>query len=191
MTKIGIILGSTRPGRVGAQVGTWVHEMATARDDVEFELIDLLDHPLPHLDEALSPMLGQYEHEHTRDWARTMGACDGYVFVTAEYNHGTPGVLKNAIDYLYAEWRDKAVGLESYGIWGGTGAAAQLRQICGQLGMADVSRQVALTLNSDFQDYTEFRPGPQQTAALAQMLDQVVTWSKALAPVREALAGWA
>ncbi len=185
MTRIGIILGSSRPGRVGAQVATWVLENATARDDIESELVDLRDHALPHLDEALSPMLGQYEHEHTRAWARTMGSYDGYVFVTAEYNHGVPGVLKNAIDYLYPEWRDKAVGLVSYGIWGGTGAAAQLRQICGQLGMADVSRQVALTLGNDFQDYKEFRPSPHQSAALSQMLDQVVTWSRALAQVRE------
>jgi len=188
MTRIAIILGSTRPSRVGAHVATWVQESAAARGDVECELIDLLDHPLPHLDEALSPMLGQYEHEHTQGWARTMGSYDAFVFVTPEYNHGISSVLKNAIDYLHAEWRDKAVGLVSYGIWGGTGAAAQLRQICGQLGMADVSRQVALTLTSDFEEYREFRPGPHQSAALTQMLDQVVTWSLALAPVREALA---
>ncbi len=188
MTRIAVILGSTRPSRVGADVATWVHGSAAARGDVECELIDLLDHPLPHLDEPLSPMLGLYEHEHTRAWARTTDSYDGYVFVTPEYNHGVSSVLKNAIDYLHAEWRDKAVGLVSYGIWGGTGAAAQLRQICGQLGMADVSRQVALTLSNDFEEYREFRPSSHQSAALAEMLDQVVTWSRALAPVREALA---
>jgi NAD(P)H-dependent FMN reductase len=184
MTTIGIVLGSTRPSRVGAQVAAWVHQHAAARGDAEFDLVDLVDHPLPHLDEAHSPMLGQYEQEHTRAWARTMGSYDGYVFVTAEYNHGVPGVLKNAIDYLYPEWQDKAVGLVSYGIWGGTGAAAQLRQICGQLGMADVSRQVALTLGNDFQDYREFRPTPHQSEALTQMLDQVLRWTEALTALR-------
>ncbi len=184
MIKIGIILGSTRPNRVGGQVATWVLDCASRRGDADFALIDLRDHPLPHLDEPLSPMLGQYQHEHTKAWARTIASFDGYVFVTPEYNHNTSAVLKNAVDYVHAEWADKAVGLVSYGVAGGSGAAGQLRQMCGQLGMADVSPQVVLMLRTDFEEFTVFKPNDHHAAALAGLLDEVVAWSTALAPLR-------
>ncbi|MDX6282326.1 MAG: hypothetical protein QOH03_3397, partial [Kribbellaceae bacterium] len=108
MTRIGIILGSTRPGRRGEQVAGWVIEHARNRADAEFELIDLADYPLPHLDEPLPPSMGQYQNEHTQQWAATIARYDGFIFVTPEYNHSTSGVLKNAIDYLNAEWANKA-----------------------------------------------------------------------------------
>jgi NAD(P)H-dependent FMN reductase len=184
MIKIGIILGSTRPNRVGEQVATWVQKIAASRDDAQYELVDLRDHPLPHLDEPLSPMLGQYQQEHTKAWASTVASFDGFVFVTPEYNHGTSGVLKNAIDYVHAEWSNKAAGLVSYGIAGGSGAAAQLRQICGQLGMADVPKQVVVMLRTDFENYTVFQPSEFMAATLTALLDQVVAWSAALAPLR-------
>ena len=193
MTRIGIILGSTRPKRVGAQVASWVADIASRDGVVDYELVDLLDHPLPHLDEPLSPMLGQYQQEHTLAWASKVASLDGFVFVTPEYNHGTAGVLKNAIDFLHAEWNNKAAGLVSYGINGGSGAAAQLRQICGQLGMADVSKQVTLNLQVDFENYTVFTPRDHQVAAVAELLDQVVTWSGALAHLRSeclSASGW-
>ena len=104
MTKIAIILGSTRPGRNGDAVANWVLQQASTRTDAEFELVDLRDHPLPHLDEELPASMGMYSHHHTKKWAATIAAYDGFVFVTPEYNHGTTGVLKNAIDYLYASW---------------------------------------------------------------------------------------
>src|SRR5258708_476393 len=119
MTRIGIILGSTRPNRNGEQVANWVYDNASRRDDAEFELVDLRDYPLPHLDEPLPPSMGQYHNEHTRQWADKIASFDGFVIVTPEYNHGTSGVLKNAIDYLYAEWNNKAVGFVSYGAVGG------------------------------------------------------------------------
>ncbi|GGN80189.1 hypothetical protein GCM10011579_065480 [Streptomyces albiflavescens] len=98
-------------------------------------MIDLHDHPLPHLDEpAPAPVSpGRYQHEHTRAWADTIASFDGFVMVTPEYNHSFPGVLKNAIDSLYAEWNNKAVGFVSYGGGGGTRAVEQLRLICGAL----------------------------------------------------------
>src|SRR5256886_5489632 len=117
---MGIILGSTRPNRNGEQVARWVLEAASRRHDAHFELLALRDYPLPHLDEPLPPSFGQYQNEHTRQWAAKIASFDGFVIVTPEYNHGTSGVLKNAIDYLYAEWNNKAVGFVSYG---GTGAA--------------------------------------------------------------------
>ena len=119
MTRIGIILGSTRPGRIGEQVARWLLELAQQRSDAEFDLIDLLDHPLPHFDEPLPPTPGQYQHEHTKRWAQVIQSFDGFVMVTPEYNHSTSGVLKNAIDYLCKELQNKAVGFVSYGGQGG------------------------------------------------------------------------
>ncbi|MFC9893762.1 NADPH-dependent FMN reductase [Nocardia sp. NPDC127579] len=184
MIKIGIILGSTRPQRNGPQVAQWVLEQASGRDDAEFELIDLRDHPLPHLDEAVAPMHGPSVNAHTREWAARIAPFDGFVFVTPEYNGGPPGVLKNAIDHLFTEWSDKAVGFVSYGAGGGSRAVAHLRTVCSTLGMADVSYQVAISVLTDFENYTTFTPGAHHAAALQTTLDQVVAWSGALAPLR-------
>ena len=184
MTRIGIILGSTRPNRNGEQVANWVFDLASRRDDAEFELIDLRDYPLPHLDEPLPPSLGQYQHEHTKQWAATIASFDGFVIVTPEYNHGTSGVLKNAIDYLYAEWNNKAVGFVSYGAVGGARAAEHLRLVAGELQMADVRQQVALSLITEFKNFSIFKPGDYNLAALNTLLDQVIAWSAALAPLR-------
>jgi NAD(P)H-dependent FMN reductase len=104
MPRIGIILGSTRPNRNGEQVARWVFDLASERDDAEYELVDLRDYPLPHLDEPLPPSFGQYANDHTKEWAQKIASFDGFVIVTPEYNHGTSGVLKNALDYVYAEW---------------------------------------------------------------------------------------
>lgn len=184
MTDIAIVLGSTRPNRVGGQVAEWVQKAASGRDDASFELIDLRDHPLPHLDEPVPPMFGQYQEDHTQAWSRRIAPFDGFVFVTPEYNRGLPAVFKNAIDFLAAEWRNKAAGLVSYGTAGGTGAAAKLREMCGQLGMADVARQVTLMLHTDFEAFTDFKPTPAHDAMLAELLDEVIAWSTALAPLR-------
>ena len=185
MTRIGIILGSTRPNRNGEQVARWVLSIAAQRTDAEFELIDLRDHPLPHLDEPLPPSMGQYQNDHTKEWSDKIASFDGFVIVTPEYNHSTSGVLKNAIDYLYAEWNNKAVGFVSYGAVGGARAAEQLRLISGELQMADVRQQVALSLLTDFENYSVFKPSAYHVAALNTLLDQVVAWSSALAPLRE------
>ena len=158
MTNIAVILGSSHPGRRGEQVARWVFDHAARRGDVEaeFELVDLLDHPLPHLDEPLPPSMGQYRNAHTQNWAATIAHFDGFVFVTPEYNHSTSGVLKNAIDFLYAEWNNKAMGVVSYGTAGGTRAAEHLRLIAGELKMADVRSNVALSTFTDFENWTEF-----------------------------------
>ena len=185
MTRIGIILGSTRPNRNGEQVAKWVYDIASRRSDAEFELVDLRDYPLPHLDEPLPPSIGQYQNDHTKQWSDKIASFDGFVIVTPEYNHSTSGVLKNAIDYLYAEWNNKAVGFVSYGAVGGARAAEQLRLISGELQMADVRQQVALSLLTDFENYSVFKPSAYHAAALNTLLDQVVAWSIALAPLRE------
>jgi NAD(P)H-dependent FMN reductase len=184
MIRIGIILGSTRPGRRGEQVAKWVHEIASQRADGEFELVDLADYPLPHLDEPMPPSFGQYQNQHTKDWAAVISRFDGYVFVTPEYNHSTSGVLKNAIDYLYAEWNNKAMGVVSYGVVGGARAAEHLRLIAGELQMADVRTNVALSMFTDFQNFAELAPAEHQGQALDALLGEVLTWSSALAPLR-------
>jgi NAD(P)H-dependent FMN reductase len=186
MTRIGIILGSTRPNRNGEQVARWVYDIASRRDDAEFELVDLRDYPLPHLDEPLPPSMGQYQNEHTRQWADKIASFDGFVMITPEYNHSTSGVLKNAIDYLFAEWANKAVGFVSYGSVGGARAAEHLRLVAGELQMADVRQQVALSLITEFENFTVFRPGDYNLAALSTLFDQVIAWSAALAPLRAA-----
>ena len=121
MIKIAIIIGSTRPGRNGEAVAKWVYEIAQKRSDAEFELVDIKDFNLPLLDEPVPPSMGQYSKPHTKTWAAKIGSFDGYVFVTPEYNHGISGALKNAIDFLFAEWNNKAAGFVSYG--GASGCA--------------------------------------------------------------------
>jgi NAD(P)H-dependent FMN reductase len=185
VTRIGVILGSTRPGRRGEPVAQWVMEHARERKDAEFELIDLADYPLPHLDEPLPPSMGNYQNEHTRQWAATISRFDGFVFVTPEYNHGTSGVLKNAIDYLYAEWNNKAMGVVSYGVVGGARAAEHLRLVAGELQMADVRTNVALSMFTDFENYTDLKPAAYQAGALDTLFSQVIAWSEALASLRQ------
>ncbi|MEP7017305.1 MAG: NAD(P)H-dependent oxidoreductase [Actinomycetota bacterium] len=187
MTRIGIILGSTRPGRNGEQVAHWVLDIASRRGDATFELVDLADYPLPHLNEPLPPSLGRYQHEHTKQWAAKVASFDGFVIVTPEYNHGTSGVLKNALDYLYREWNNKAVGFVSYGASaGGARAVEHLRLVAGELQMADVRQQVALSLMREFENFSVFKPGDDKLPALNTLLDQVIAWSTALAPLRDA-----
>jgi NAD(P)H-dependent FMN reductase len=186
VTRIGVILGSTRPGRRGEPVARWVMDNARERKDADFELIDLVDYPLPHLDEPLPPSMGQYQNEHTRQWSATISRFDGFVFVTPEYNHGTSGVLKNAVDFLYAEWNNKAMGVVSYGVVGGARAAEHLRLVAGELQMADVRTNVALSMFTDFENFTDLKPAPYQAGVLDTLFSQVIAWSEALAPLRQA-----
>src|SRR4051794_31101494 len=110
MINVGVIVGSTRPGRKALDVARWVMEVAGTRGDAAFELVDIQDFNLPLLDEPVPPSMGQYSQPHTRAWAAKIAEFDGFVFVTPEYNHGTSGALKNAIDFLYKEWNNKAAG---------------------------------------------------------------------------------
>ncbi|MET9437238.1 NAD(P)H-dependent oxidoreductase [Streptomyces sp. NPDC006551] len=186
MTRIAIILGSTRPGRNGEAVANWVLDIAKQRTDAEYELVDIADFKLPHLDEVVPPSLGQYAQPHTKAWAERIASFDGYVFVTPEYNHSTSGALKNAIDFLYKEWNNKAAGFVSYGSVGGTRAVEHLRLVMGELQVADVRNQVALSLHTDFENFSEFQPADHQAGAVSGVLDQVVAWSGALAQLRAA-----
>jgi len=184
MIKIAIIIGSTRPGRKAEAVARWVHDIATKRSDAEFELVDIKDFNLPLLDEPMPPAMGQYSQPHTKAWAAKVASFDGYVFVTPEYNHGTSGALKNAIDFLYREWNNKSAGFVGYGSAGGTRAVEQLRLIMGELLVADVRAQVALSLFTDFENFSTFKPAPMHEKSVNVMLDQVVAWGTALKTLR-------
>ena len=184
--KIAIILGSTRPGRNGAAVADWVLERAKQRTGADYELVDLADFPLPPLDEATPPAYGQYAGEHTKQWAAKIGSFDGFVFVTPEYNHSTSGVLKNAIDYLYNEWNNKAAAFVSYGSLGGARAIEHLRAISSELQIAHVRQQLSFSLFSDFKNFSEFAPGPQFEDWATTLFDQLESWTTALKSVRTA-----
>jgi NAD(P)H-dependent FMN reductase len=186
MLSIGIILGSTRPGRNGEAVARWVHQLARRRTDATFELVDIADFGLPLLDEPVPPSLGRYSKDHTKAWARVIDGFDGFVIVTPEYNHSTSGALKNAIDYLYGEWNNKAAAFVGYGSAGGARAVEHLRLIMAELQVATVRAQVMLSLATDFENYSTFKPAPQHEGSLAAMLDQLVAWSTALRTLRPA-----
>jgi NAD(P)H-dependent FMN reductase len=187
MLKIAIIIGSTRPGRKGETVARWVNEIAQKRSDAEYELVDIADFNLPLLDEPLpnaQAMGQQYSKPHTIAWSEKIGSFDGYVFVTPEYNHATSGALKNAIDFLFNEWKNKAAGFVGYGGNGGSRAIENLRLILGELSIADVRAQVGLSLITDFENYSVFKPGAHQEPAVNTMIDQVIAWSGALKTLR-------
>lgn len=183
--KIAIILGSTRPGRKGKDVADWVAGKAAERTTAEYELVDLADNPLPHIDEPMPPTLGQYAGEHTKAWAETIASYDGFVFVTPEYNHSTSGVLKNAIDYLYAEWNNKAAAFVSYGSLGGARAIEHLRGITSELQIAHVRQQLSFSMFTDFENFSVFAPGPQHDEAAVMLFDQLESWTRAMKSVRE------
>lgn len=185
MIRLAIIIGSTRPGRKADTVAKWVYDIARQRTDAEFELVDIQDFNLPLLDEPVPPSMGQYSKPHTKAWAAKIDSFDAFVFVTPEYNHGISGALKNAIDFLYREWNNKAAGFVSYGSVGGTRAVESLRLVMGELMVADVRAQVALSLFTDFENFSTFKPAPHHEKSVQTMLDQVISWGTALQNVRK------
>jgi NAD(P)H-dependent FMN reductase len=182
--RIGIIVGSTRPGRKADAVARWVHDIATKRGDAEYEIVDIAEYGLPLLDEPMPPSTGKYTKPHTLKWAAAIAPLDGFVFVTPEYNHSIPAALKNAIDFLYAEWNHKAAAFVSYGGAGGTRAVEHLRAVMGELHVADVRTQVALSLFTDFEQFTTFKPSPHHEGSVNAMLDQLVKWARAMQTTR-------
>lgn len=184
MLRIAIVVGSTRPGRKAEAVAKWVLGIAGQRSDAEYEVVDVADYDLPLLDEPVPPSMGKYSKEHTKRWAAKIASFDGFVFVTPEYNHATSAALKNALDFLYAEWNDKAAAFVAYGSAGGTRAVENLRLIMGELQVADVRLQIALSLRDDFENFTDFKPRPHHEKSVKAMLDQLVAWSAAMKTLR-------
>lgn len=180
MTKlnIGIILGSTRQGRVSPQVGEWVKSIADKRGDANYEIVDIADFKLPMLWETDGTEPG------IKAWSEKLNSLDGFVFIVQEYNHSISGALKNALDWARDEWNNKAAGIVSYGSVGGARAAEHLRGILGELSVADVRVHPALSLFTDFENGTDFKPADLHLENVNGMLDQVVSWSTALKTVR-------
>lgn len=187
--SVAIVVGTTRPGRRAHDVARWVLENAERRDDADYAILDLAEFALPILDEAVPAMRGDYAQPHTRAWADAVARYDAFAFVTPEYNHSVPPALKNALDYLYGEWNDKAAGFVSYGAdAGGTRAVEHLRLITAELRLAGVRAQVALSLFDDFEQFE--RPTPRDVAhgKLGDMLDQLLAWGAALRALRHPVA---
>lgn len=184
MIRIAIIIGSTRPGRKGKAVGEWAYEIARKRTDAEFELVDLAEYNLPLLDEPTPASPGQYSHEHTRVWSAKIASFDGYVFVTPEYNHSIPAALKNSIDFLKLEWVNKAAGFVGYGAANGARSIEHLRLVLAELQVATVRAQVGLSLISDFEKFSVFKPAGIHEKYVNDMLDQLIAWSGVLRPLR-------
>jgi len=175
--NIGIILGSTREGRVSPQVGAWILEQAKKRGDANYEIVDIKDFKLPLLGESsdIGPA--------TR-WSQTLAKFDGFVFIVSEYNHSMSGALKNALDSAKAEWANKAAGIVSYGSVGGARAAEHVRLVLGELQIADVRTQVLFSGFTDFENWSVFKPAELHKKNLGVMLDQLLAWSKALKTLR-------
>src|SRR5437879_5404844 len=184
MIKIAVIIGSTRPGRNGEAVAKWVHEIAQKHGDAEFELVDIKDFNLRLLDEPMPPIMGQYSKPHTKTWAAKIGSFDGFVFVTPEYNHGVPGALKNAIDFLFREWNDKEAGFVSYGGAGGARAVDHLRLVLAEVQMATVRNQVLLSMFTDFENFSVFKPASNHEKSVNAMFDEVISRGGALKAMR-------
>jgi NAD(P)H-dependent FMN reductase len=181
-----VIVASTRPGRVGAPVATWFAERARAHGAFEVEVLDLAEVGLPLLDEPKHPRLQQYEHQHTKDWSATISRGDAFVFVTPEYNHSFSAPLKNALDYLHVEWRDKAVGFVSYGgVSGGTRAVQALKPVVGALRMFPLMDAVNIPfVASLLDDDRNFTPNETTESAAKAMLDELALVTASLAPLR-------
>ncbi|MFH5778962.1 NADPH-dependent FMN reductase [Heyndrickxia oleronia] len=174
--NIGIILGSTRQGRLSPQVGEWVKGIADQRGDANYEIVDIADFKLPFLGEADAPGIAA--------WNEKLAELDGFVFIVQEYNHSITGALKNALDLAREAWNNKAAGIVSYGSTGGARAAEHLRGILGELMIADVRTHPTLSLFTDFENGTVFKPQDLHLDNINLMLDQVNTWSRALKTIR-------
>ncbi len=185
--KISIIIGSTRPNRFSEKPAQWMYEIAKQRTDIEVELLDLRDYPMPFYNEPVgaSGINGNYSDAVAKKWAGKIGEADGYIMVTPEYNHGYPAVLKNALDYVYPEWNNKAVGFVSWGSVGGGRGVEQLREVAVELQMAPVRQAVHIfwdTYTATNKDGLSALDGHKAHAE--KMLDQLVAWSTALKTIR-------
>jgi NAD(P)H-dependent FMN reductase len=187
--KLLVIVGSTRPGRVGRPVADWMTEQATQHGGFEVELADLGEIDLPLFDEPVHPAKAQYEHQHTKDWSAKVDSADAFVLVMPEYNHSYNAALKNAIDYLNREWAYKPVGLVSYGgVSGGLRAVQALKPVLAALRMTPVTEAVTVPMVSTMIEDGAFQPTDIVAASAKSMLDELVKLAGALAPLRAAAA---
>ncbi|MGC1238151.1 MAG: NAD(P)H-dependent oxidoreductase [Acidimicrobiales bacterium] len=147
--RVAIVIGSTRPGRISAGIAEWFLDTAQTGSPLRYELVDLAEVNLPFLDEPVMAAQSHYEHEHTRVWSRLIGSYDGFIFVFPQYNWGYPGVLKNALDFLYWEWREKPVSFVTFGTRGGSRAAAQIQVVLQGLHMRELADHLEVRIAED------------------------------------------
>ncbi len=193
MTNIKIIAGSTRPGRFNIQPATWIYTLAQAytatHPDIHVELLDLEQFNLPLLDESQPASNGVYEHEHTKAWAAKIADADAFIIVTPEYNHSVPGALKNAIDFLSAEWENKPVSFISYGgLAGGSRSVEHLRGIAGELHMFDLRNQIMFpNYWGDLNEKGEYQFNDRHAKSGESMIKELAFWGEVMKSAREKL----
>ena len=189
MLKLAIIISSTRATRFADKPTKWVKDIADQRSDAAFEVLDLRDFPMPFFDEVASNAWAPTTNAVAVRWQQKLAEFDGYIFITAEYNHGPTGVLKNALDYAYPEWNKKPAAFVGYGSVGAARAIEQLRTIAIELQMAPIRTGVHIQ-GADFmgawqqgaalEDMAHLQPGVQA------LLDELIWWATALKTAREA-----
>ncbi len=182
-----VVIGSTRPGRIGPSIAAWVADRAETHGGFDVEIVDLADVDLPLFDEPNHPRLSDYHHAHTKRWSAIVARGDAFVFVCPEYNHGINAALKNALDFLYHEWQRKAVGFVSYGgVSAGTRAVQQLKQVATALRMVPIVESVYLPFAAAHLDADGvFQPGEDAELAATAMLDETQRWTEATAQMRK------
>lgn len=181
-----IIIGSTRPGRVGPVVGAWIADRAREHGGFDVEVTDLAELDLPFYDEPHHPRLGTYVHQHTKDWSALVAGSDAFIWVIPEYNYSITAPVKNAIDYLNAEWQHKPAGIVSYGgVSAGTRAAQMLKQVLTALKMMPVPEAVSIPFVANFlDDERRLKPNEVMETAATTMLDELLRYARALAALR-------
>jgi NAD(P)H-dependent FMN reductase len=191
MFNLKIILASTRSGRKGPVLASWIYDLAGKRSAFSTELLDLAEINLPFLDEPMHPRLREYTHEHTRKWSKVIDPADAFIMVTAEYNYGYPASLKNALDFLFHEWAYKPLGFVSYGgLAGGTRAVQQLKQVVTALNMMPIPEAVHIPF---FMKYItedgKFNPDESLINSAEKMLNELEKWTKVLVTLRKKTPG--
>lgn len=185
--RIAVIISSTRATRFGERPARWIYELALSRGDMDLELLDLRDYPMPFFDEPASNAWVPSQNATAVRWQRKVAQFDGYIFVTAEYNRGIPAVLKNALDYSYTEWNRKAAAFLGYGSVGGARAVEQLRLNCIELQMAPTRTGVHIQ-GADFfdalQNGRDLDDIPYITENATVMLDELYWWTTVLSAAR-------
>ncbi len=182
--KLEIIIASTRPGRIGDQVGKWFADFASAHSEFEVAIADLADFNLPVFDEPSHPSRGNYAHEHTKAWSARIGAADAFVIVTPEYNYSMPPSLLNAIDYLHHEWKYKPVGFVGYGGSGAVRAIQAEKAMLVNLSVMPIAPMVNfIGLFAPLKE--QFQPEEKYEQAAQTMLVELHRWAKALVVLRQ------
>ncbi len=189
LPRIGIIIGTTRPARFADKPAQWLLNLTTQRQDAHFELVDLRDYPMPFFEEDRSPAFVKPDNEAVRRWSDKMASLDGYIFVTAEYNHSIAGVLKNALDYLYPEVNRKPASFLGYGSSGGARAVEHLRQLLAEMQVAGIKHTVhigMIEMIGMLREGKTMADYPYLIDPANKMLDEIAWWANTLREGREA-----